>query len=123
MLRLNTAACSAAQHAKQTACVTAQQAQQVGTRQAHAKQGADKRKAAAFPRGQSALSRAGLHRKGHMEKDLARQGCNSQGYCKQGHAGEDAMTESQAEWYEVAEEFERMLAPAWEQVCCSCTNV
>ncbi len=41
MLGLNTAACSAAQHAKQAACVAAQQAQQVGIRQAqHAKQGA-----------------------------------------------------------------------------------
>jgi len=41
MLGLNTAGCSAAQHAKQAACVAAQQAQQVGVRQAqHAKQGA-----------------------------------------------------------------------------------
>lgn len=85
-----------------------------------------KRTAAAFPRfqrGQGALSRAGLHRKGHVEKDLARQGCYSQSYCKQGHAGEDAMAESQAEWYEFAEGFERMLVPAGEQMCCSCTNV
>ena len=76
-----------------------------------------KRTAAAFPRfqrGQSTVSRVGLHRKGHMKKGLARQGCYNQGYSKQGHAGEDAVTESQADWYEVAEEFERMLIPAGE---------
>jgi hypothetical protein len=75
-----------------------------------------------FKREQSAVSRAGLYRRCHVKKGLARQGCYSQGYSKQGHAGEDAVTESQAEWYEVAEEFERMLIPAGEYMCCSCTS-
>ncbi|KAA6418382.1 MAG: hypothetical protein FRX49_11638 [Trebouxia sp. A1-2] len=69
-----------------------------------------KRTAAAFPRSQkeqSTVSRAGMHHKGHVKKGLARQGCS-----KQGHAGEDAVPESPADWYEVAEEFERMLIPA-----------
>lgn len=71
-----------------------------------------KRTAAAFPRSQkeqSTVSRAGMHHKGHVKKGLARQGCS-----KQGHAGEDAVPESPADWYEVAEEFERMLIPAGE---------
>lgn len=85
-----------------------------------------KRTAAAFPRiqrGQSAVSRAGVHSKGHVKKGFARQGCYSQGYSKQGHAGDGAVSESQAEWYQVAEEFERMLTPTGEPMCCRCTSV
>ena len=84
-----------------------------------------KRSAAAlprFPREQSAVSRAGLYRRCHVKKGLARQRCYSQGYSNQGHAGEDATTESQAEWYQVAEEFERMLIPAGEYMCCCCAS-
>lgn len=84
-----------------------------------------KHTAATLPRfqtGQSAVSRAGLYRRGYVKKHLARQGCYSQGYSKQGNAGEDAAKESQPEWYQVAEEFERMLLPAGEYKCCNCTS-
>ena len=67
-----------------------------------------------FQRGQRTVSRAGFHRLDPVKKGLARQGCCSQGYSNQGHAGDVARTESQADWCEVAEEFERMLVPAGE---------